>query len=268
MKMWFWKKVNPRTLKMIESGKFDAQLQNVAPAFTIERADPRLQAIVDRELRAHRLGHAQVRGREILCHAPVGWDDWAAALVTHTLRREGAPQEALLKLGSGALRSVWKTEGAFTRGKRTRKRPTQGDIFYYASSTVRWFGRVIRTDLPAGRGLGRASLVYFYRASAPIDATGVPVLSRDDLLVPPMKIDGTPWRQGFFATVETRPLASADVRARHCFRHPIAGKCFDEHDEPAECVGDCADHGMATWTAVEGALSIALGLPLAGPKAL
>lgn len=264
--MWFWKKVNPRTLKMIEDGAFDAQLSNTSLAFTVVHVNATFERAVDQGLRDNRLGYAEARDQEIRCYAPVGWEDWAAALVTNVLRAEKAPQDALLKLRSGALRSIWRTEGAFVRGKRTRKGPEAGDIFSYSSGASRWFGRVIRTDLPGQTGR-RTLLVYFYRPQVAVAATDIPALSPRDLLVPPMKIDETPWTLGYFAKVVSVPVAATDVLPHHCFRHPGTGNCFDEFDNPSECSTGCGEHGVATWMTVEVALSIAHGLPLAAPSA-
>ena len=148
------------------------------------------------------------------------------------------------------------------RLRPSRKRLIPGDIFALRPPGDTYlFGRVVRTDaicLAPG-----AILIYVYRTGSPTMCPPA-VLSREELLIPPILINRLPWSRGYFETVENRPLRE-DAYERHCFR-TFNGQFYDEYRNelrkpiPGVPIGDA---GLHSYRTVDDAVSEVLGIPLA-----
>jgi len=146
--------------------------------------------------------------------------------------------------------------------KRTRKRPTAGDIFVWQIVGQPYrFGRVIRDDITAVMGDERLYLIYCYRTPSN-DPSRLPDLSRDDLLVSPMFVDSDPWTYyGIFRNVAHRPLRPEDVLRKHCFWRESRGAYVDEDgNRLRRRIEPCGDFALTTLLGICHDLSKALGL--------
>lgn|GEM_PF-895011 len=145
---------------------------------------------------------------------------------------------------------------------RSRKRLHPGDIFVYKFPRRPFgFGRVIRTDVIMAPASGLL-LLYFYKAFSK-DKNAIPRLDKSDLLMQPKITNATPWTQGFFQTVASRPLSAGDAYRRHAF-HCVFDDCYyDEHNVRLKRRLKCwGEWGMGNCYSLDDRLSIALGIPL------
>lgn len=149
--------------------------------------------------------------------------------------------------------------------KGSRKRLQPGDVFAFRMRQDRLFryGRVIRTDTNIGIDKGNTILVYIYKSCSP-EKHLVPVLRKEDLLLPPLGINDTGWREGYFETMENRPLGTNDVLQVHCFKDPIGtkhryvdadGNVLARRHEP------CGFYALGGYGSVDLKASKALGFP-------
>ncbi len=112
--------------------------------------------------------------------------------------------------------------------KRIRKFPKTGDIFCYKTSDGLFrFGRVIKDDAVVGPF--RCSLLIYLYSTPSKSKEIVPPLNKKELLLPPMLVDASPWRKGFFQLLKNVPLESKDVFLNHCFEHRLNKKLYDEY---------------------------------------
>jgi hypothetical protein len=144
--------------------------------------------------------------------------------------------------------------------KPSRKRIKEGDIFAFSVDGKRYFfGRVIRTDVKVGL-LPKGILIYLYKASS-MDRRQIPVLRKEELLVPPLATNTLPWRRGYFEAVSSEPLTSADVLPRHCFRS-VSGRYFDECGNPLESpVEPVGEFSLQSFRTIDDQVSDALEIP-------
>jgi hypothetical protein len=144
--------------------------------------------------------------------------------------------------------------------KRSRKKPQAGDIFVVQMPDRLFrYGRVIRVDANVG-GLP-AMLVYIFGVSSPTKLP-LPSLRKEELLVPPLLMNETGWRDGYFETVGHCPLKAEDVLPVHCFyddpfrRYVDAdGNSLPQRYEP------CGFYGLGGYGSVDLKISLALGFP-------
>jgi len=148
--------------------------------------------------------------------------------------------------------------------RRSRKPVQPGDVFVLQILADQFhFGRVIQTDINM---MGKNVLVYIYHETNS-DKRQIPVLDRQDLLVPPLIVGKFMWTRGYFETVSHRALSSEDVLPVHCFwtpslLDPTKIKYFDEDGkELRERVEPCGFHALSLEGSVDNQISDALGIP-------
>jgi len=153
---------------------------------------------------------------------------------------------------------------------RVLKQPSRtklraGDVFAMVPPDGMYlFGRVIFADLPRERApMPGANLIYVYRHRASSKEPDRAMLDPEDLLLPPLFINGLPWAKGYFEIVAHWPLEPGDLRSQHCFLSASRGSYFDEKGDalrgPVEPVGDWGLHSHRTIdTAISDALRINL----------
>ena len=144
--------------------------------------------------------------------------------------------------------------------RRSRPLLKAGDIFVMRPPMDGYlFGRVIDVDANLF-GFGKGILLYIYKTRSALKVP-VPVLLRDEMLVPPVITNRLAWTRGYFENVEYRPLTSSDRLPQHCFKNSF-GKYFDEKgntlQRPVEPVGAWA---LASFRTIDIRLSNALGIP-------
>lgn len=135
---------------------------------------------------------------------------------------------------------------------KTRREPTPGDLFVLKVKGKGYFyGAVVKTGVNAGFGGNIGILVYIYGKEYREKAMVPPVLSREDLLIPPLMVNRKPWTKGFFEWVghgEVSELAPYDF---HCFRD-VRNQIVNEYGEIVKkCTGrPVGQYGLASYGAV------------------
>jgi len=149
----------------------------------------------------------------------------------------------------------------------SRKKQRPGNIFVFQMPDDLFrYGRVIHVDVnlvaaTGARGNLNAILAYIYRVSSPIRLP-VPTLRKEELLLPPLFINDTGWHDGYFETVDHRPLQSADVLPVHCF-YDATHKCYVGQDrKPISAAYEpCGLYAVGGYGAVDWDVSKALRFP-------
>lgn len=143
----------------------------------------------------------------------------------------------------------------------SRKHLKPGDIFVLQMRDNEFiFGRVIRTDARV-QTYGPDVLVYIYNAFSR-DKNQIPVLDKNDLLIPPVITNKTGWLDGYFEVIAHRDLAEEDILQPHCFFSMHSQRYYDEYDhELPERVEPCGLYGLAGYRAIDNEVSDALGIP-------
>lgn len=150
--------------------------------------------------------------------------------------------------------------------RRSRHRPKPGDIFAMLWADDRYlFGRVIRANLPSGLApIPTANLIYIYRWRADSKVPDVCRLTVDQLLLPPIFTNRMGWTNGYFETIDNRPLSKDDVLPRHCFWDSLRNAYIDENQRPLpeqmEPRG-CGSWGLVSYRWIDDQISDALGYP-------
>lgn len=151
---------------------------------------------------------------------------------------------------------------------KSRKKPGVGDIFVFKMlpDQLYRYGRVIRADLDMiaadGRpGSMKAVLVYIYAASAH-KKLPIPPLHKDELLLPPVLTNDTGWRDGYFETLERRPIERDDVFTNHCFYDGSHKRVVDLNRKAApEYYKPYGLYAVGGYGAIDWDVSKALGFP-------
>ncbi|NBB96441.1 MAG: hypothetical protein GVY16_11985 [Planctomycetes bacterium] len=132
-------------------------------------------------------------------------------------------------------------------GKKKRKlslRP--GDVFAYSIDERDFhFGRVVSTDFTLGPWI-ECLLLYLYNASSD-DPQRVPVLSKDDLLIPPIVASDGLFRKGYLIVVDHEPLTNDEVFSRHCFKDVLVeGRFYDDSGAKVRRFEPCGEWALKT----------------------
>lgn len=145
----------------------------------------------------------------------------------------------------------------FPPSRRQRK---AGDYFFSVRPDEYYWGRIISRDGIVG-GWKKATLVYLYDACSS-SMEDRPLLSKENLLVPPISPLRSLWSRGYFCKVNNEPLKPDDVLSKHCFFGRFTGKFRDgfggylsEKSEP------CGSDSNYSEIGIDGEISKALGLP-------
>jgi len=152
--------------------------------------------------------------------------------------------------------------------KKSRKKPQPGDVFVFQMRPdgLYRYGRVIQVDvnLVAADGSDsglRAMVVYIYETSSNTKVP-VPALCKQELLLPPLFTNETGWRDGYFETVEHRPLEPDDVFPVHCFRDGSHRRYVGLDREPVtQSYEPCGLYAVGGYGAVDWDISKVLGFP-------
>jgi hypothetical protein len=161
--------------------------------------------------------------------------------------------------------------------KRSRKDLRPGDTFVLQMRDNEFiFGRVIRTDAKIGAEVRTRAggylmegciLIYIYNAFSS-EKDQIPVLDKNNLLIPPVMTNRLGWSRGYFEVVAHRDLTDEDIRHPHCFyrpgpvSRPEIRRYYDEYDhELPGPVEPCGLYGLASFRVIDDELSDALGIP-------
>jgi hypothetical protein len=146
--------------------------------------------------------------------------------------------------------------------KKTRRKPEAGDIFAMLPPDAGGylFGRVIQTNANP-LGVGGGILIYVYQPRSQGKET-VPVLFRDQLLIPPMITNRLGWSRGYFEFLEHHDLGRMDRLRQHCFKDS-RGLFFDEQGSRLTTeVPPVGEWGLHSYRTIDDEISSALGIPL------
>ncbi len=150
--------------------------------------------------------------------------------------------------------------------KKSRKKPQPGDIFVFKMPKFDYvFGRVIKTNL--GGGVPGGNLIYIYKAFSK-DKKNIPLLDKNNLLIPPIIINSQGWLQGYFETVISKPLVKEDILSQHCFKDVAKRETTYVDEDRRELkypVEPCGIYGGGNHRTIDDEVSKVLGIPLA-PK--
>jgi len=146
----------------------------------------------------------------------------------------------------------------FPPSRRQRK---AGDYFVFSVRPDDYYwGRIISRDGIVG-GWKKATLVYLYNACS-LSMEVRPLLSKENLLIPPIFSLSMLWSCGYFHKVSNEPLYPDDVLDQHCFHVPGTdqyrdgfGKLLAGRLEPCGC------ETLYSQIGVDDLISGALGLP-------
>lgn len=151
--------------------------------------------------------------------------------------------------------------------RKSRKRLKTGDIFVFQMPDELYrYGRVICTDANSGFDT-KDLLIYVYGVTSKMK-TPVPPLDKNQLLVRPLFTYRIAWSDGYFETVEHRPLTMGDRFPVHCFRFSahMYERYFDEyHNDLPGRIEPCGESGLTTPMGIDNAISKALGMLLSPP---
>ena len=150
--------------------------------------------------------------------------------------------------------------------QKSRKRVRVGDVFAMLPCDGQFvFGRVIGDDarpFPDHPEVN-ALLLYIFRFRAP-KPTPPHRLPASALLIPPVITNRRAWTEGYFMTVENRPIETGEQLPRHVFRDYLFGRLVDEFGRPtAPSDSPVGEFGLGSYRTVDAEVSAALGLPLA-----
>src|SRR5438270_175534 len=91
-----------------------------------------------------------------------------------------------------------------------------GNIFAMKYGEHRFlFGRIISEKANVG-GFLENLLIYVYKTES-ISASLIPILNKNELLIPPFVMTRSDWRKGFLRTVKTAEVSPEDILPQHCF---------------------------------------------------
>lgn len=99
--------------------------------------------------------------------------------------------------------------------KKSRAKPDPGDIFTFKIKDKYFFGRVITADAVTN-GVPWLPLIYTYNIYSN-EKNKIPVLDKNNLLMPPFITNFQGWLRGVYETIEKRPLLPGDAFPKHCF---------------------------------------------------
>lgn len=136
-----------------------------------------------------------------------------------------------------------------------------GDVFSMQYGEQRFlFGRVMKDDVLGG-GFPNSLLIYVYKAeSESIDR--IPALRKEELLLPPILMHRSGWRQGYLRKLRSEEVQSADLLNQHCFYCKAFKKYYDEYGkELSERTEPCGDYSQADYIVLDREISAVLGLP-------
>lgn len=147
--------------------------------------------------------------------------------------------------------------------KRSKQKPKPGDIFVLKmkGKEAFAFGRVISVTAKI-KSMVNCILIYIYDSFSN-EKNKIPVLSKENLLIPPRMINELPWSKGYFEIVDNKPLTNEDVFKQHCFAE-FTGRFYDEHNNQLkERIEPCGEYGLDSYRTIDDDISQALGIPLA-----
>jgi len=120
---------------------------------------------------------------------------------------------------------------------------------------------VIRSDASVAGERG-ILLIYIYKAASSTKVP-VPLVGKNDLLIPPFLTTGIAWSRGYFETLEHRELEPADMLGVHCFWSATQRAFIDEYENRlSERHDPCGEYGFTTLTGIDDKVSRALCIRL------
>lgn len=149
--------------------------------------------------------------------------------------------------------------------KRSRGSISRGDIFVMQLCSGDFlFGRVIDADIPRERApMPAVHLIYIYRDQFATQEPKLESLRPERLLIPPVFTNRLGWTKGYFETVATQPIASADLLRQHCFR-TWNGRFLDlDGTQLASPTDPCGDWALTSYRMIDDMISDALRIPRA-----
>lgn len=112
--------------------------------------------------------------------------------------------------------------------EKQKKWPKEGDVFYFQLSDGRLgYGMVALGKIDIGP-FKNAIVIYLYDKFMMSLEEDI-VLTKENLLLPPMITDASCWKSGYFVTFKHIESNSMDIYPEHYFKNPIRNKVYDHH---------------------------------------
>jgi hypothetical protein len=139
--------------------------------------------------------------------------------------------------------------------------PRSGDLFVFSIEERFGYGRVINANLTMGRlTKSKIALTYFYDVFQS-NIFPVPVVSPQNLIVPPDLLLHSAWNTGAFLTLSSAPIQVNEVLPQHCFLNHNIQSYVNEYGEPLTEKSDpCGIYAMGGVESVEIDIGILLGV--------
>jgi hypothetical protein len=147
--------------------------------------------------------------------------------------------------------------------KRSKQKPQPGDIFVLKMKEREdyVFGRVISVTAKI-RSMVGCILIYIYNSFSK-SKDEIPVLDKENLLIPPRLINQLPWIKGYFEIVDSKPLMDKDVLKQHCFAE-FTERFYDEqNNQLKERIEPCGEYGLDSYRTIDDDISRVLDILLA-----
>ncbi|MBA5201396.1 hypothetical protein H2Y56_18610 [Pectobacterium aroidearum] len=113
---------------------------------------------------------------------------------------------------------------------RVNKWPSQGDVFCFRFDDGCFgYGMVSLSKIDVGP-FKNAIVIYIYNVFSDFLDESV-VLSKEDLLLPPMITDNSCWKKKYFRTFKRLDVSDVDIFPNHYFRNPIRNDLRDSFGE-------------------------------------
>lgn len=117
--------------------------------------------------------------------------------------------------------------------KPSKRPPKTGDLFLLeTSNNENYYGRVVKDNAIVGP-FKNAWLIYIYKKFKNNEKTPNQI-ENSHLLVPPLLVNQSPWKKGYFHFIENIPLSDNDILPFHLFKNKLNHSIFDEFGNEIE----------------------------------
>jgi len=147
--------------------------------------------------------------------------------------------------------------------KPTKVKPKEGDIFVLEPvKGTYYFGRIIIGAIKSKFALMNGMpLIYIYNIAKDNKDYDDIVFNKENLLLPPIITNYSPWIHGYFETVGNKPVNKDDVLKQHCFHRDLVNEYVNESgDKLWRKHEPCGKYGLASYKGIDWEISKKLNL--------
>ena len=134
---------------------------------------------------------------------------------------------------------------------RSKKKNKTGDVFVYTFDKISfYYGAVANHSIKLWDC--RLNLIYLYSYKSD-DLTKEPELNKQNLILPPVIVNNTPWLDGFFQNV--LHVADLDIFPRHCFFDPARRLHYDDDGKLVDKFEPCGLRAISSAISLDDEIS-------------